>query len=229
MDGETVYLVDTAYDANAFFNEVIDSGIHRAQFAQTLSISHPLEHGLTLSGELWHFTQPFLAGHAVGNLWAFGLYDTKESRLRHWLQSWADGNIDAMGNLHGLHLFASVPLTPKVTSLVVPILPAHAKLRRRDHTVLLQNLFPRLRCSFPHEKNYDEKRCHQDYSKPELLLHAELHDSRRKMPRGSGVQEPARLAVLNGSMRGILNRNWRNGCKGLSVLSARRFASRAGV
>ena len=60
------------YDANAFFNEVIDSGVHRAQFAQTLSISHPLGHGFTLSGELWHFTQPFLTSHAVGNLWALG-------------------------------------------------------------------------------------------------------------------------------------------------------------
>jgi hypothetical protein len=23
-----------------------------------------------LSGEIWHFTQPFLSSHAVGNLWA---------------------------------------------------------------------------------------------------------------------------------------------------------------
>ena len=60
------------YDANVFFNEVIDSGVHRAQFGQTLSISHSLGHRLTLSGELWHFTQPFLMNHAVGNLWALG-------------------------------------------------------------------------------------------------------------------------------------------------------------
>jgi hypothetical protein len=26
----------------------------------------------SLSGELWHFTQPFLHGRAVGNLWALG-------------------------------------------------------------------------------------------------------------------------------------------------------------
>lgn len=58
------------YDANAFFNEVIDSGVHRAQFAQTLSISHPLGYRLTLSGEIWRFTQPFLKSNAVGNLWA---------------------------------------------------------------------------------------------------------------------------------------------------------------
>jgi len=58
------------YDANAFFNEVIDGDVHRVQFAQTLSISHPLGHDFTLSGELWRFTQPFLKNNAVGNLWA---------------------------------------------------------------------------------------------------------------------------------------------------------------
>jgi hypothetical protein len=49
---------------------VNESGaIRRAQFGQTLSISHPMWK-LTISGELWHFSQPFLNGHAVGNLWA---------------------------------------------------------------------------------------------------------------------------------------------------------------
>jgi hypothetical protein len=48
----------------------IDIGsLHRAQYGQTLSISHPLKK-LTISGEIWHFTQPFLRGNAVGNLWA---------------------------------------------------------------------------------------------------------------------------------------------------------------
>jgi hypothetical protein len=58
------------YDTNYIFNEVINPPIHRAQFGQTLSVSHPLWKKLGLSGELWHFTQPFLRGHAVGNLWA---------------------------------------------------------------------------------------------------------------------------------------------------------------
>jgi hypothetical protein len=58
------------YDANAVFNEVIESGIHRLQFGQTLSISHPLVKDFGLSGEIWRFTQPFLHGNAVGNLWA---------------------------------------------------------------------------------------------------------------------------------------------------------------
>ncbi|MBZ5679752.1 MAG: transporter [Acidobacteriia bacterium] len=58
------------YDTNYLFNEVIDTGIRRAQFGQTLSVSHPLGRKLGVSGEIWHFTQPFLRGNAVGNLWA---------------------------------------------------------------------------------------------------------------------------------------------------------------
>jgi hypothetical protein len=58
------------YDTNFIFNEVIDNGIHRAQFGQTLSVSHPLPKKLGISGEIWHFTQPFLRSNAVGNLWA---------------------------------------------------------------------------------------------------------------------------------------------------------------
>jgi hypothetical protein len=57
------------YDVNAFFNEQTD-GAHRLQTGQTLSISHPLCGNFSLSGEIWHFTQPYLRGHAVGNLWA---------------------------------------------------------------------------------------------------------------------------------------------------------------
>jgi hypothetical protein len=60
------------YDANALFNELSEAPVRRAQFGQTLSISHVLAGKLTLSGEIWHFTQPFLAGNAVGNLWALG-------------------------------------------------------------------------------------------------------------------------------------------------------------
>jgi hypothetical protein len=58
------------YDANAIFNEQTQGGVHRGQFGQTLSISHPIIGKLSLSGEIWHFTQPFLHGNAVGNLWA---------------------------------------------------------------------------------------------------------------------------------------------------------------
>ena len=58
------------YDTNYFFNDVNGHGVHRAQFGQTLSVSHQLVKNFGLSGEIWHFTQPFLRGHTVGNLWA---------------------------------------------------------------------------------------------------------------------------------------------------------------
>lgn len=60
------------YDANAVFNEIVEEQVRRAQFGQTLSISHRLVGKVSLSGEIWHFTQPFLHGNAVGNLWAVG-------------------------------------------------------------------------------------------------------------------------------------------------------------
>ena len=58
------------YDANAMLNELIDGTTHRAQFGQSLSISHALSKRFGLSGEIWHFSQPFLRSNAVGNLWA---------------------------------------------------------------------------------------------------------------------------------------------------------------
>jgi hypothetical protein len=58
------------YDANALFNEQTQGATHRVQVGQTLSISHHIVGRLSLSGEIWHFTQPFLNSHAVGNLWA---------------------------------------------------------------------------------------------------------------------------------------------------------------
>ena len=59
------------YDTNYLFNEV-DGGqrVRRAQFGQTLSVSHAISKKFGISGEIWHFTQPFLRGHAIGNLWA---------------------------------------------------------------------------------------------------------------------------------------------------------------
>src|SRR4029077_3200816 len=39
------------YDANAVFNEVLQSSLHRPQFGQTLSISHPIAKGFAVSGE----------------------------------------------------------------------------------------------------------------------------------------------------------------------------------
>lgn len=56
-------------DTNGLFNEQTQSGVRRAQYGQTLSISHPLG-PFVLAGEIWHFTQPLTNGNAVGNLWA---------------------------------------------------------------------------------------------------------------------------------------------------------------
>lgn len=67
------------YDTNYFINEVIDDrAIHRAQFGQTLSVSHELGKKFGVSGEIWHFTQPFLRSRAVGNLWALN-YNTRKN------------------------------------------------------------------------------------------------------------------------------------------------------
>ena len=58
------------YDANAFFTELVQGPVRRGQFGQSLTISHTFLQRFTLSGEIWHFTQPFLHSNAVGNLWA---------------------------------------------------------------------------------------------------------------------------------------------------------------
>ena len=57
------------FDTNGTFAEQVQGGVRRAQFGQTLSISHPLGK-FTISGEVWHFSQPFERGNTVGNLWA---------------------------------------------------------------------------------------------------------------------------------------------------------------
>ena len=58
------------YDTNFIVNEQDNPPIRRAQFGQTLSVSHTLPRNFGISGEIWRFTQPFLHSNAVGNLWA---------------------------------------------------------------------------------------------------------------------------------------------------------------
>ena len=55
-------------DTNAMFNSQVDES-RKAQYGQTLSISHPLKK-TTIVFELWRFTQPFDQAHAGGMLWA---------------------------------------------------------------------------------------------------------------------------------------------------------------
>jgi hypothetical protein len=57
------------YDGNFIVTEQTQGGARRAQFGQTLSISHRLKN-FTISGELWHFTRPYLRSTATGSLWA---------------------------------------------------------------------------------------------------------------------------------------------------------------
>ena len=56
-------------DANGIVSEQVEVTARRAQWGQTLSISRPWKK-LTISGEIWHFSQPFLNSNAAGNLWS---------------------------------------------------------------------------------------------------------------------------------------------------------------
>jgi hypothetical protein len=56
-------------DTNYLLAEQVEGVVRRAQFGQTLSVSHTLRK-FTVAAELWHFTQPLSRGNAVGNLWA---------------------------------------------------------------------------------------------------------------------------------------------------------------
>jgi hypothetical protein len=60
------------FDTNGIVTEQISdkTGVHRAQFGQTLSISRPLLGNLSFSGELWHFSQPLTKSNATGLLLA---------------------------------------------------------------------------------------------------------------------------------------------------------------
>jgi hypothetical protein len=59
------------FDLNGILTEQQndETRARRAQFAQTLSISHPIGR-FTVSGEIWHFAQPLTNSYGVGNLWA---------------------------------------------------------------------------------------------------------------------------------------------------------------
>ena len=69
LSGRSGNVAGFHYDGNLIVTEETQSAVRRAQLGQTLSISHALKK-FTISGELWHFTQPYLHFNAVGNLWA---------------------------------------------------------------------------------------------------------------------------------------------------------------
>jgi hypothetical protein len=66
------------YDANLFFNEVVNAPLRGGQFGQSLSVSHPVTARFGLSAEIWHFAQPFIRGNAIGNLWALSYSASKD-------------------------------------------------------------------------------------------------------------------------------------------------------
>lgn len=57
------------YDLNGIVNEQAEVHPRRAQFGQTLSVSHPVKK-LTVSGEVYHFSQPLTQGSLFGTLLA---------------------------------------------------------------------------------------------------------------------------------------------------------------
>lgn len=59
-------------DLNGIVAEQTQGRNRRGQYGQTLSISHPFYKykKVSVGGEIWHYSQPFLKGNAVGNLWA---------------------------------------------------------------------------------------------------------------------------------------------------------------
>ncbi|MBZ5661890.1 MAG: hypothetical protein LAO08_15925 [Acidobacteriia bacterium] len=57
------------FDANGIANEQQEVAVRRAQWGQTLSVSHPLKK-FTIAGEIWHFSQPLQRSNTIGNLWA---------------------------------------------------------------------------------------------------------------------------------------------------------------
>jgi len=65
-------------DNNYVFDMDEQAGVRRAEYGQTLSVSHALGRGFGLSGEIWHFTQPFLNSNCVGTLWAVN-YNAKKN------------------------------------------------------------------------------------------------------------------------------------------------------
>ncbi len=57
------------FDGNVIVNEQQQGAVRRAQWGQSLSVSHVFRK-FTLSGEIWHFSQPLLHGNTTGNLWS---------------------------------------------------------------------------------------------------------------------------------------------------------------
>ena len=65
-------------NTNAMFNELTQGSVRRAQYGQSLSVSHAIAGKFSLSGEIWHFTQPFL-GEMRWGICGAGLHSKKNA------------------------------------------------------------------------------------------------------------------------------------------------------
>ena len=101
------------YDTNYIFNEVdSDAGVRRAQFGQTLSVSHGVGKRFGVSGELWDFTQPFLRSYAFGNLWALNYNAKKNLVFDAAFDRGLSTYVDSMGDSGGLYVFVAAETDP---------------------------------------------------------------------------------------------------------------------
>ena len=101
------------YDTNYIFNEVdSDAGVRRAQFGQTLSVSHGVGKRFGISGELWDFTQPFLRSYAFGNLWALNYNAKKNLVFDAAFDRGLSTYVDSMGDPGGLYVFVAAETDP---------------------------------------------------------------------------------------------------------------------
>jgi hypothetical protein len=56
------------FDVNGIANQQQEGVVRRAQWGETLSVSHPWKK-FTFAGEIWHFSQPLQQDNTTGNLW----------------------------------------------------------------------------------------------------------------------------------------------------------------
>ena len=71
-----------------------------------------------LAGELWHFTQPFTNGNAVGNLWALSYAVRSNLIFDVAIDKGLTSSFYAMGGARGVHLSAS-PSALEVTQMMI--------------------------------------------------------------------------------------------------------------
>jgi len=102
---------DFTTTANAFFTSIMDTGrCFGGPSLASADDSHQFLRRLTLSGEIWHFTQPFSgAMRSAKSLCAS--YAPRKTLVLMQDQSRADGHIHKLGGVRGLtYLLPASPL-----------------------------------------------------------------------------------------------------------------------